>query len=109
MKKFLQLSVLTLTMCAMMASVAFARDIVIRNACDFAIGVAMQNVNEGDNTIELGALQPGEGVTVDLANEHGWIIVAADEEGTTVEFTDLSFAGGRTFSLHADGTMTIDN
>lgn len=95
-----------------LSTVASAQDIVISNACGFAIqqlGLADSNAS-GDAEDLLGSdtLGDGQSITVSISGgSKGWELIATDGQGGQVNWQNLDLTGVSKITLHADGTADL--
>ena len=89
---------------------ALAQEVIIANGCDFPLyGLALVHTGEDEgNNLITAPLAPGDGIRVELNVSKAIDLMAEDEEGTVITFTDLDLSGASMITLHNDGTASIE-
>lgn len=109
MKKHYASMLAALTLCLLVAGVAFAKDIAVINGTDFDIRrVYMSDAEDnswGDDLLGEDVLHPGEGLRITVSGTPNALDLSLyDDEGQEVIFHELDFTDFHTLTVFPDGT-----
>ncbi len=110
MKKRIQLIISSLILTLLLAGSAFAREIIILNACDFPLTALRLMATGEEVAYELleSPLAPQAAIKVRMKDEGPtWNLIAEDPDKSAVRYENISFEGINQIHIKADGTVEI--
>ncbi len=110
MKKYIKIFFGACIFCTLFTAQAWAREVIIHNACDFPLDAIYLGISSSDKAYSIldAPLKPQEAVKVDLDDKDvTWTIIAQDPDGSKVTFENISFKGINQIHIKSDGTVEI--